>query len=67
LDKAFRSALSESDYTDRVIVACAFLQKIDDFKGIFSFFVVPQGLPPRVALAKRTLWMTSRCSHFIPV
>jgi hypothetical protein len=65
VDKAFRDALSTSDYTEQTIVACAFQHKIDNLKGIFSLFVVPQGLPPRVALAKRTLWLTSRCSILI--
>lgn len=67
VDQSFRKALSVSDYAEDSIVACAFKKRQDDFqdKGILPLFVVPQGLPPRVALAKRTLWMTSRCSLLI--
>ena len=65
VDESFRHALSESEYTDSTIIACAFEERTYKLKGIFSLFVVPKGLPPKVALAKRTLWMTSRCSVLV--
>ena len=65
VDESFRLALSESDYTDSSTVACAFEERTYKLKGIFSLFVVPSGLPPKVALAKRTLWMTCRCSLLV--
>ena len=65
VDESFRLALSESDYTDSTTVACAFEERTYKLKGIFSLFVVPSGLKPKVALAKRTLWMTSRCSLLV--
>jgi hypothetical protein len=65
VDESFRLALSESDYSQSTIVACAFKERAERFKDIFTLFVVPEGLLPRVALAKRTLWMCSRCSLLI--
>ena len=62
VDRSFRLALSLSEYTDKSIVACAFRNRAEKLKGILPLYVVPDGLVPRVALAKRTLWMTSRCS-----
>jgi len=65
VDRCFRYALAESDFTESSLVACAFKERAERVKGIFPLYVVPSGLPPRVALAKRTLWMTSRCSLLI--
>ena len=65
VDRSFRHALSESDYTESTIIACAFKERTYNLKGMFSLFVVPQGLSPKVALAKRTLWMTCRCSLLV--
>jgi hypothetical protein len=65
VDEFFRLALSESAYSESSIVACAFRDRAERLKGVFTLFVVPSGLPPKVALAKRTLWMTSRCSLLI--
>lgn len=65
VDESFRSALSDSIYADNSLVACAFKERAERVKGIFPLFVVPDGLPPKAALAKRTLWMTSRCSLLI--
>ena len=66
VDESFRLALSDSDsaYSEATITACAFRERAERLKG-FTLFVVPDGLPPKVALAKRTLWMTSRCSLLI--
>jgi hypothetical protein len=65
VDESFRLALSESAYSESTIVACAFRERAERLKNIFTLFVVPEGLAPKVALAKRTLWMTSRCSLLI--
>ena len=34
-------------------------------RGLYPLYVVPEGLPARAALAKRTLWMTSRCTMLV--
>jgi hypothetical protein len=65
VDESFRKALALSEYRDKSIVACAFKDRADKLKDILPLYVVPEGLPPRVALAKRTLWMCSRCSLLI--
>ena len=65
VDESFRHALAESEYSDSSIVACAFKDRAETLQDLTGLFVVPDGLPPRVALAKRTWWMTSRCSLMI--
>jgi hypothetical protein len=66
VDRSFRYSLALSKYTDKSITACAFKKRAKTFLDIINpLFVVPDGLPPRAALAKRTLWMTSRCSMLV--
>ena len=65
VDKSFRYALSTSSYSKNSIVACAFKYRLKDPSGLCSLLVVPDNLNPKVALAKRTLWMTSRCSLLV--
>ena len=65
VDESFRHALMLSDCKGSSLVACAFKDRQRHIKGIKSLFVVPNGLPPKVALAKRTLWMTAKCSIVI--
>ena len=66
VDESFRHALAEqSEYAESTIVACAFRERAERLKDVFTLMVVPEGLAPKVALAKRTLWMTSRCSVLI--
>ena len=65
VDESFRLALALSEYKNSSLVACAFKDRAERFKDIGSFFVVPEGLPPKVALAKRTLWMCSKCSMLL--
>ena len=65
VDESFRHAFAESEYKDNSMVACAFRDRAESLKGVYPLYVVPDGLPPKVALAKRTLWMTSRCSLLI--
>src|SRR4030042_2185732 len=52
VDESFRLALSESAYSDSTIVACAFKKRVEELKGIFTLFVVPERLSPKAALAK---------------
>ena len=65
VDESFRKALADSKYSANTIIACAFQKRVRDIKGLQALFVVPDGLHPSVALAKRTLWMTGRCSLLI--
>ena len=65
VDESFRRALRESKYGKDSLVACAFKERASKMKGLFPLYVVPDGLPPKAALAKRTLWMTSRCNMLI--
>ena len=65
VDRSFCEALALSNYRDRTLVACAFRERVKIFRGIFPLYVVPSNLPPKVALAKRTLWMTSSCALLI--
>ena len=62
VDAAFRRAFRLSKHSEQSLVACAFKERVKMMDGLF---VVPDNLPPRVALAKRTLWMTERCSLLI--
>ena len=64
VDESFRRALSCSDYKDRTIVALAFPQRVNRCYGLNSM-VVSRGMPPKIALAKRTIWMSSYCSLLI--
>ena len=65
VDASFRSALLMSEHRKKSIVACAFKERAEKYKGLLPLFVVPDNLPPKVALAKWTLWMTSRCSLLV--
>ncbi len=65
VDASFRRALVNSDYKGCFITACAFKERARSLKGFNALFVVPDGLAPKVALAKRTLWMTGKCSMLI--
>lgn len=64
VDCSFRRALSGSPYRERCFVACAFhgRRKRARSHGLFASVVVPEGLPPKAALHRRTLWMVKRCS-----
>ena len=65
VDESFRKALVRSGNKDVSLVACAFRERQKRINEIYSLFVVPDGLPPKVALAKRTLWLTSKCSMLL--
>src|SRR4030042_6087558 len=53
VDESFRKALAVSDYAEVSIAACAFKKRQEEIKDLLPLLVIPQGLPPRVALAKR--------------
>jgi hypothetical protein len=67
IDACFRKALAESAHTDNTFVACAFVKRIGHIMdtGLFASCVVPQGITPRAALARRTLWMVKRASLIV--
>ncbi|MBN2545216.1 MAG: hypothetical protein JXB50_05415 [Spirochaetes bacterium] len=65
VDESFRKALVLTGNKDVSLIACAFRERQKRINEIYSLFVVPDGLLPKVALAKRTLWLTSKCSILI--
>jgi hypothetical protein len=65
IDACFRTALAESRYREQALVACAFRRRAESLRGLYPLYVVPDGLHPKVALAKRTLWVVSRCEWLI--
>jgi hypothetical protein len=65
VDDSFRQALGLSDYAHLSLMACAFPERAKSSHGIMPLIVVPPGLPPRAALAKRTLWMTAICKMLV--
>ena len=65
VDAAFRKALADSECgSDEVFVGCAFGQRARRCRaeGLFASAVVPEGIPPNAALARRTLWLVKRSS-----
>ena len=65
VDAAFRAALAHSACgPDEVFVGCAFGQRARRCRaeGLFASAVVPEGIPPNAALARRTLWLVKRSS-----
>ena len=65
VDAAFRAALAHSACgPDEVFVGCAFGNRARRCRaeGLFASAVVPEGIPPRAALARRTLWLVKRSS-----
>ena len=65
VDAAFRKALADSECgSDEVFVGCAFGQRARRCRaeGLFASAVVPEGIPPKAALARRTLWLIKRSS-----
>jgi hypothetical protein len=67
IDQCFRKALAASEHTDKTFVACAFVKRIGHIMdtGLFASCVVPHGIPPKAALARRTLWMVKRASLIV--
>ena len=64
VDRSFRRALANSPYKDSCFVACAFPSRVKHSYsyGLFTSVVVPQNLPPKATLHRRTLWLVRRCS-----
>jgi len=62
VDQSFRYALSNSSYSKQTFVACAFKGRIKRSYGLFASLVVPEGMPPKGALVRRTLWLCKHCS-----
>ena len=62
VDRCFREALSESEYADRAFVGCAFRRRVRALStyGLSASVVVPEGLSPKAALRRRTLWLVKR-------
>jgi hypothetical protein len=62
VDRNFRQALSESPYAESTLVACAFRSRVRALSGygLTSCWVVPEGLSPKAALRRRTLWLVKR-------
>ena len=62
VDRSFRKSLSESGYTDRVFVGCAFRGRVKALSnyGLSASVVVPEGLSPKAALRRRTLYLVKR-------
>jgi len=63
VDRSFRQALSVSRYAESTLVACAFRSRVRALSGygLASCWVVPEGLTPKAALRRRTLWLVKRC------
>ena len=62
VDRSFRKALSESSFSEEGFVACAFSSRSHraQGRGLCAQVVVPEGLHPKAALRRRTLWMVKR-------
>jgi hypothetical protein len=62
VDRSFRQALSESRYAESTLVACAFRSRVRALSGygLSACWVVPEGLTPKAALRRRTLWLVKR-------
>ncbi len=62
VDKCFRKAISTNPCKYRSLVACAFNRRAEySFSnGLLATKVVPENLPPKAALHRRTVWMVKR-------
>ena len=65
VDAAFRQGLADSECRrEEMFVGCAFERRALRCRaqGLFASTVVPEGIPPKAALARRTLWLVKRSS-----
>ena len=64
VDESFKRALADSPFRKDGYIACAFNRRAFQARalGLTAFKVVPEGLHPKAALRRRTLWMVKRCS-----
>jgi hypothetical protein len=67
IDTCFRQALSHANVTDNTFIACAFAHRVKPIldTGLFASCVVPEGVTPKAALVRRTLWMVKRSSLIV--
>ena len=68
VDERFRYTLSLSGVTDEhTFVACAFEKRAAEIgrTGLFASLVVPEGVSPRAALRRRTLWLVKRADLLV--
>jgi hypothetical protein len=63
VDRSFRKAIAGTPMQEKTLVACAFTRRKEySFsKGLLATNVVPENLPPKAALHRRTVWMVKRC------
>jgi hypothetical protein len=61
--RSFRTAIAGTPLQEKTLVACAFTRRVEySFsKGLLATKVVPDNLPPKAALHRRTVWMVKRC------
>jgi hypothetical protein len=67
VDRSIRKALIYYPYYKRTFVACAFHSRTapEHTFGLFASVVVPEKIPYKAALARRTVWMARRCQLLI--
>ena len=65
VDRSFRRVFLNSKYKEKCFVACAFSRRAEQMKGLSAAKVVPENLPTKIALSKRTVWMVSFSSLVI--
>jgi len=67
VDQCFRQAITGSPYKEHTLVACAFEQRVEFSysRGLIATKVVPDNLPPKAALHRRTVWMAKRCAMLL--
>jgi hypothetical protein len=67
VDRCFRQALIYYPYYKRTFMACAFHARTtpEHTLGLFASVVVPEKIPYKAALARRTVWMARRCEILV--
>lgn len=63
IDEHFRrTCATVPEVTEHTFVACAFESRVATISktGVYASLVVPQGVHPKAALRRRTLWMVKR-------
>jgi len=62
VDRCFRETLAKSPYSKDCFVGCAFKNRLYSSRslGLYASVVVPDNLPPKAALHRRTLWLVKR-------
>ena len=64
VDHCFLKAIAASPYKEHSLVACAFEPRVEFSysRGLLATKVVPDNVPSKAALHRRTVWMVKRCS-----